>query len=127
MHSYESLLHCYQGLISLRYKCPRAIYRYMYKEIKVQYSSRINVRLIFLFFARKPEVSYQNLLMVKTFKKVNLPDFKFYLLKLIKYFPIWCNVKFSLLFSIVYCSENRLTINITPYGDFFFLLFYLPR
>ena len=45
------------------------IYRYMYKEIKLQYSSRINVHLDVSINSRKPEVSYQNLLMVKTFKK----------------------------------------------------------
>ena len=29
---------------------------------------------------------------------------------------------FSLLFCIVYCSENRLKINITPYGEIFLLV-----
>ena len=30
----------------------------------------------------------------------------------------------SLLFWIVYCSENRLKINITPYGEIFYYLTY---
>ena len=30
------------------------------------------------------------------------------------------NVKFSFLFCIVYCSENRLKINVTPNGDFYY-------
>ena len=51
-------------------------------------------------------------------KKSNLPDFKFYPSNLTsKNFPDMCNVKFSLLFCIVYCSVNRLKINITPYGE----------
>ena len=33
---------------------------------------------------------------------------------------------FSLLFYIVYCSENRLKINITPYGEFY-LVFNLDK
>ena len=40
---------------------------------------------------------------------------------LIKHFPIWCNVDFGsvfrFIFCIVYCSENRLKINITPYWE----------
>ena len=37
-----------------------------------------------------------NFFVVKiTFQQYNSPDFKFYLSKLIKIFPIWCNVNFG--------------------------------
>ena len=121
MHSYESLLHCYQGLSSLGYKCFRANIQVHVQGNKgtVQFSNQC--ALDFSIFCTKTRSVIPKFVNGKTLKKrVNLPDFKFCLPKLIKYFPIWCNVKFSLLFRIVYCSENRLTINITPYGEFFF-------
>ena len=34
---------------------------------------------------------------------------------------------FSLLVCIVYCSENRLKINITPYGEIFYYLTYQDK
>ena len=72
----------------------------------------------------------QNFSVVKNFQKWNLPDFKFYLSMITNFFFLSYGAMVilglcSMLFSIVYCSENRLKINITPYGDFF--LFYLPR
>ena len=40
---------------------------------------------------------------------------------LIDIFPVWCNVKFSLPFCIVQCSENRHKISIAPYRDIFII------
>ena len=34
---------------------------------------------------------------------------------------------FSLMFCIVYGSENRLKVNIRPYGDFFYYLIYRDK
>ena len=79
----------------------------------------------FRYFGKTGSPS-QNFLSVKNFSKCNPPDF-IPVSQVIKNFPIWCNVEFSLLFCIVYCSENRLKINITPYWIFFLLLFNLPR
>ena len=42
-----------------------------------------------------------------------------------KIFIYMADVKFSFLLCIVYCSENRLKINITPNGDLLLLLFNL--
>ena len=46
--------------------------------------------------------------------------------KLLKNVTLQCNVKFSLLFlhCYLYCSENRLKINITLYGENFYYLTY---
>ena len=54
-------------------------------------------------------------------QKSTPPYFRFYPSKLTdKIFPKWCNVKFSLLFYIVSCSESW--HNIASYGDFFYYL-----
>ena len=56
-------------------------------------------------------------------KNVNLHIVNFIpVSQLIKRFPIWYNVKFSSRFCIVYGSENRLKINITPHGIFFIII-----
>ena len=79
-------------------------------------SSRLNAHLMFQFF---PE-NWKSILVVKTFKNCNPPDVKCYPSKLTnEIVPIWCNVKFSLLLCIVYCSENRFKINST-HGEFFY-------
>ena len=62
----------------------------------------------------------------KTFQDCNPPDFKFYPSKLSnKNFPIWCNVKFSLLFVLTneVKTDTKLTLHI--WGNV--LLFNLPR
>ena len=59
-----------------------------------------------LMFPLFPEV-FSISLWYKTFKKCNLPDFKFYLSKL-------NNKKFP---HMVKRRENRPKINITPYGE----------
>ena len=40
---------------------------------------------------------------------------------------MWCNVKFSLLFYIVKCSENRHKINIAPHGENVYYLTYQDK
>ena len=52
--------------------------------------------------ARQTEVDPKLFKWFLSFQKCNAPDFKFYLGKLTNiFFPIWCNVKFSLRYCIV--------------------------
>ena len=74
-------------------------------------SSRINTHLMFSLTENKKY--FTNCFSgKKTFKNCN-PDFTFYHSKLTnKNFPVWCNVKFSLLFCILYCSKTDLKLTL---------------
>ena len=70
--------------------------------------------------ARKPEVP-QNFLMVKTFKKCNPPDFKFYLCKVgNKTFSHMVQCYFLSVFTALNGTKKQRKFNITPYGENFY-------
>ena len=54
---------------------------------------------------RKTGCPSHNFFVVKKNKKCNLPDFKFYLDKLLKKFPIWCNVNFESVLILLLCTD----------------------
>ena len=76
----------------------------------------------FRYFRKTGRLSH-NFSVVKTFPKCNPLDFKFDLSKLIKMLPIWCNVNFVSVFFVLFIAVKTLKINITPYGENYYLTY----
>ena len=85
-------------------------------------SSRINTHLMFPLFPENRKSVPKLLVVKKSFKKCNPPDFKFYPSKLtistISPYGVMLDFLFFV-FCIVYYSEIRLKMSITPYGENF--------
>ena len=86
------------------------------------------MRTWYFRYFQKTGYPSQYLLLVENVSKFNPPDFIFYpSLFTNKNFSTWSNVMLSLLVCIVYCSENRLEINITPYEENKYYLTYRDK